>query len=43
MNKLMDIMKPIGDTINDRIKFIENYRAKLKVIPNLEVPMRRAN
>lgn len=43
MNKLMDIMKPIGDTINDRIKFIENYRAKLKVIPNLEVPMRRVN
>lgn len=43
MNKLMDIMKPLGDTINDRIKTIENYRSRLKVIPNLEIPMRRIN
>ena len=43
MNKLMDIMKPLGDSINDRIKYIENYRARLRVIPNLEIPVRRVN
>lgn len=43
MNKLMDTMMPIGDTINDRIKVIENYRARLKVIPQLEIPIRRVN
>lgn len=43
MNKLMDIMRPLGDSINDRIKYIENYRARLRVIPNLEIPVRRVN
>ena len=41
MNKLLDILRPFGDSINDRIKTIENYRAKLKVKPRLEIPMRR--
>ena len=41
MNKLMDIIMPLGDTINDRIKFIENHRARIKAVPQLEIPIRR--
>lgn len=40
-NKLLDLMKPMGDTIEERMKTIETYRARLKVVPKLIIPIRR--
>jgi hypothetical protein len=40
MMKLIADIRPLGDTIQEKINTIESYRAKLHVIPKLTIPVR---
>ena len=43
INKLIRELAPLGDSIQDKIKTLDAYRAKLKIYPKLTIPVRSLN
>ena len=40
MSKLLRDLAPLGDSIQEKINAINSYRAKLKIVPQLTIPVR---